>query len=69
MPLHHIKELLGHAIVSQTEMDLSAGRLARQDSMKRCDAARGKPAAKDPPTEHPPLGHANVESPSQDLLH
>jgi integrase len=69
MPLHHIKELLGHANISQTDTYLNAGRLALQDSIKRFDAERGKSVAKDPTTEHRPRGHENVESSSKDLLH
>jgi len=69
MPLHHIKELLGHANISQTDTYLNAGRLALQDSMKRFDAARGKTVANKPPTENRPLGHENVEASSKDLLH
>jgi integrase len=39
MPLHHIKELLGHANISQTDTYLNAGRLALRESMQRFDAA------------------------------
>jgi hypothetical protein len=69
MPLHHIKELLGHANISQTDTYLNAGRLALQESMQRFDAARGKPVAKESPTEHRPLGHENAQPASKDLLH
>jgi integrase len=69
MPLHHIKKLLGHANISQTDTYLNAGRVALQESMKRFDATRGRPVANDPPTEHRPLGHENAEPSSKDLLH
>jgi len=35
MPLHHIKEILGHANISQTDTYLNAGSVALQESMKR----------------------------------
>ena len=69
MPLHHIKELLGHANISQTDTYLNAGRLALQDSMKRFDATRGKNVANKPPTENRPHCHDDAEQPSKDLLH
>ena len=69
VPLHHIKELLGHANISQTDTYLNAGRLALQDSIKRFDAARGKAVAKTPPIEPRPLGHDEAEASSKDLLH
>ena len=37
MPLHHIKELLGHASISTTDTYLNAGRIHLQDSMRRLD--------------------------------
>lgn len=69
MPLHHIKELLGHANISQTDTYLNAGRIALKESMQRFDASRGKSVAKDPAIEHRPLGHENAEPSGKDLLH
>jgi hypothetical protein len=69
MPLHHIKELLGHSNISQTDTYLNAGRMALQDSIKRLDAARGNPVANQPRTEHRPLCHDEEEESSKDLLH
>ena len=69
MPLHHIKEILGHANISQTDTYLNARRVALQESMKRFDAARGKPVARDTPTEQRPPRHEETEAPSKDLLH
>jgi len=40
-----------------------------QDSMKRFDAARGKPAANERPKENRPLGQEDAEPSSKDLLH
>jgi len=46
MPLHHVKELLGHANISQTDTYLNAGRVALRESMKRVEEAlRGKSVA------------------------
>ena len=39
MPLHHVKELLGHASISTTDTYLNAGRIHLQDSMRRLDQA------------------------------
>lgn len=69
MPLHHVKEILGHANISQTDTYLNAGRIALQDSMKRFDIARGKPVAKPLSTEQRPLGHSETEESQKDLLH
>jgi hypothetical protein len=69
MPLSHIKEILGHSNISQTDTYLNAGRVALQDSMQRFDARRGKPVAKDASTEHQPLGQPKTEAPSKGLLH
>jgi len=69
MPLHHIKEILGHANISQTDTYLNAGRIALQDSMRRFDAARGKPVAKSPVTEHRPVGHDGPDQAQKDPLH
>lgn len=69
MPLHHIKEILGHANISQTDTYLNAGRIALQDSMRRFDAARGKPVAKSPVTEQRPVGHAGPDQAQKDPLH
>jgi site-specific recombinase XerD len=42
VPLHHIKELLGHANISQTDTYLNAGRVALHDSIKRFGRAGQK---------------------------
>lgn len=69
MPLHHVKEILGHANISQTDTYLNAGRVVLQDSMKRFDAARGKPVAKPPTIEHRPPRHDDTEETPKDQLH
>ena len=40
MPLHHVKELLGHANISTTDTYLNAGRVHLQESMRKVEAAR-----------------------------
>ena len=40
MPLHHVKELLGHASIATTDTYLNAGRIHLQESMKRVEAVR-----------------------------
>lgn len=69
MPLHHIKEILGHANISQTDTYLNAGRVALQESMRRYDAARGNPVAKPPMIEQRSSRHADTEEESKDHLH
>jgi hypothetical protein len=69
MPLHHVKEILGHANISQTDTYLNAGRVALQDSMKRSDAARGKTVAKTEAIEQRPLGHVSANTTQKGQLH
>jgi integrase len=69
MPLHHIKEILGHRNISQTDTYLNASRVALQESMKRFDALRGKPVANTPPIEQRPHGHNETEESRKDQLH
>lgn len=69
MPLHHIKEILGHRNISQTDTYLNAGRVALQESMKRFDAGRGKPVAKLPTTDQRPPRYGGTEGTSKDHLH
>jgi integrase len=69
MPLHHIKELLGHANISQTDTYLNAGRLVLQDSIRRFDAFRGKLVANEAAIENRPVGHDDTDLTTKDLLH
>ena len=70
MPLHHVKEMLGHANISQTDTYLNAGQYTLHESMQRLDdARRGNPAAKEPPTEHRLPGHEPTAETPKDLLH
>jgi hypothetical protein len=49
--------------------DADDGDTTTMESMQRFDAARGKPVAKESPTEQRPLGHENAQPASKDLLH
>jgi integrase len=70
MPLHHVKEVLGHANISQTDTYLNAGRVALRESMQRIDTARGgKLVANEPPTEHRPVSQEEGGEAPKDLLH
>jgi len=55
-PLHHVKDMLGHASVSQTDTYLNASKIGLHDSMRRHDAkvACCKPVASEPAIEPPP---------------
>ena len=54
MPLHHVKELLGHANIATTDTYLNAGRIHLHESMLRLEA-EGKVCTKTP---HHSLGLA-----------
>jgi integrase len=69
MPLHHVKEILGHANISQTDTYLNAGRIALQESMKRFDVSRGKLVANESTAEQRPLSHDNTDVAHKDHLH
>jgi integrase len=68
-PIHHVQEMLGHANLSQTSTYLHAAEMGLQESMRRFDAARGKPVANDPQKEPQPVGHEEPPLPPKDLLH
>ena len=40
MPLHHVKELLGHANIATTDTYLDAGRVHLRESMLRIEAGQ-----------------------------
>ena len=67
--LHEVRDLLGHANVSQTDTYLSAKIKGLQASMKRVDGVRGNPVAKDPSIEQRPLGHDDAGEGQKDRLH
>ena len=69
MPLHHVKEILGHANISQTDTYLNAGRIALQESMMRFDASRGKVVAKASTIEHRLLSHDDDDGKPKSRLH
>jgi integrase len=68
-PIHHVQEMLGHTNLSQTSTYLHAAEMGLQESMRRFDAARGKPVANLPSKEPSSIGHEQVEQPPKDLLH
>jgi integrase len=55
-PLHSVSHMLGHANIAQTSTYLNATKVGLQDAMRRLDASRCNPVAKNAETEHPPLG-------------
>ena len=67
--LHEVRDLLGHANVSQTDTYLSAGIVGLQEAMKRFDASRGKAMAKSAPIEQRSLGHEVGEETPKEPLH
>ena len=68
-PIHHLQEMLGHANLSQTSTYLHASEMGLQESMRRFDAARGKPEANAAQTEHPPVSHEETQERDKGTLH
>jgi integrase len=68
-PIHHVKQMLGHANISQTDTYLNAGRMGLHESMKRFDAIRCTTVAHEPRLEQRPLSNADSRHPANDLLH
>ena len=68
-PIHHVQEMLGHANLLQTSTYLHASEMGLQESMQRFDPSRGKPVAKEAPTEHPPVSHGHADESERDTLH
>jgi integrase len=52
-PVHKVREMLGHASISQTDTYLSVERLGLHDEMQRFDRARCNPVANAVTIEHP----------------
>jgi integrase len=68
-PLHHVREMLGHANLSETSTYLHASEDGLAESMRQFDAARGKPVANEVPTENRPVSHDDAEDSTKGLLH
>ena len=68
-PIHHVKEMLGHANISQTDTYLNAARLGLHESMRRFDDSRCKTVAKDSTIEDRFVGNEKTQQTSKDLLH
>jgi integrase len=68
-PIHHVKEMLGHSNISQTDTYLNVGRLGLHESMKRFDDIRCKSSARSPQID--PGLPCNIEQAEvgKDLLH
>jgi hypothetical protein len=64
-----VRDLLGHANVSQTDTYLSAKIAGLRQSMKRLDAGRGKSMANADVIEQRPVGRENAEELRNDQLH
>jgi integrase len=67
--LHEVRDLLGHANVSQTDTYLGARIAGLRTKMDRFDATRGNPWQTPPAIEHRPLRHSNEGGPDKDQLH
>jgi hypothetical protein len=53
-PIHHVKEMLGHANLSQTSTYLNAGKMGLHDSMKRFEGTGCNPVANAAENAPPP---------------
>ena len=67
--LHEVRDLLGHANVSQTDTYLSTRITGLREAMKRFDAARGNLVAKPESMAQRPLSHDETEESTKDQLH
>jgi integrase len=67
--LHEVRDVLGHANVSQTDTYLSAKIAGLRESMRRFDATRGKAVAKSESIERRPLSHEEAKESRKDQLH
>lgn len=57
VPLHHVKQLLGHASISTTDSYLNASRIHLHESMARMDEARKSDTnVTHTPSTSPPTG-------------
>jgi hypothetical protein len=65
-PIHHVKLMLGHANISQTDTYLNAGRLGLHESMARFDDFRDKLVANEPPIEQRPVRQADPDPAQKD---
>ena len=64
----HVREILGHANLSQPSTYLHASEIGLEASMQRFDAARGKPVAKPSAIDQRPVGH-DAKQPDEESLH
>ncbi len=71
MPLHHVKELLGHASISTTDTYLNAGRVHLHDSMRRMEETASRSCTKvaqNNPIDPPPLCNDGPNAARKSLL-
>ena len=68
-PLHHVRAMLGHANVSQTDTYLNAARMGVHESMQRYAAGRCKPVASEAQTKQRPDGNAETPQTDNGLVH
>ena len=70
-PIHHVKEMLGHANLSQTDTYLNAGRMGLHDSMRRFEQAgiRCTSVVQNLETEHRLVSNAIAPGDAKGLLH
>lgn len=69
-PLHHVKDMLGHADISTTDVYLNATRAGLADSMRKSDEARQPlpSVAHDAESEHRPPCNEDGEADAKPLL-
>jgi integrase len=70
-PIHHVKEMLGHANISQTDTYLNAGRIGLHESMRRFEhrGIRWTSVGQKPAIEHRPTYNGEGDESSKGLLH
>ena len=70
-PIHHVKEMLGHADIKTTDTYLNSTRLGLQESMRKVDDARTRcnPVADSPAGEQPPVRNGPAPEDRNVLIH
>ena len=67
-PIHHVKEMLGHANVAQTSTYLNVGRMGLHESMERFNSSRCNPVAISRTEEQPITRNEDAPEPPKSLI-
>ena len=68
-PLHHVKDMLGHADIKTTDTYLNVTRIGLAESMKKLDDSRCRPVASEAALEHPLPCNADPPEEGKAVVH